>query len=351
MALLPLVGPSYNLDSRPASVQRTVNLMPVPIEPGNERISWALKDVPGLVEFEVCIVPSFSVAAEPEEGAPPLEVQFTLTELAGTGPFTFLWDFGDVETSTQQNPLHTYEEAGNYEVSVTITNACGVQTIEVEVLVEERETIAFTQGDDLAPLLPESAQTGDAALMYIAARSSATITLDNPTAWGFVAKAPVSAGGVQAVSLYTRLLDGTADDEDTGFTVSQPGSAWAMATIAAPNDAAFPDGLTEPVDYNRQTVFNVGGVNKAANTTHVALVAGMMTTLNAQDGQMTAPPSGYTSIGEPVIYTFSDVNDVFCTTIFAYRLFTAQTEDPGAFSQSGAYYAEGSFIVAVAYTP
>jgi hypothetical protein len=45
----PFVGPSYNLDSRPASVQRTVNLIPVPQEPGNERTSWVFKDAPGLV--------------------------------------------------------------------------------------------------------------------------------------------------------------------------------------------------------------------------------------------------------------------------------------------------------------
>jgi hypothetical protein len=45
----PFVGPSYQLDSRPASVQRTVNLVPVPQEPGNERTSWVFMDAPGLV--------------------------------------------------------------------------------------------------------------------------------------------------------------------------------------------------------------------------------------------------------------------------------------------------------------
>lgn len=48
--MLPFVGPSYNLN-RPASVQRTIGMMPVPVEPGNERSAWAFKDVPGLVEF------------------------------------------------------------------------------------------------------------------------------------------------------------------------------------------------------------------------------------------------------------------------------------------------------------
>lgn len=52
------VGPSYNLRRRPHSVQRTVNLVPVPLEPGNERSAWALKDVGGLISL--LIEPRFS---------------------------------------------------------------------------------------------------------------------------------------------------------------------------------------------------------------------------------------------------------------------------------------------------
>jgi hypothetical protein len=51
MPPLPIVGPSYNLNSRPASVQRTINMMPVPLEPGNERTAWVMKDTPGLASF------------------------------------------------------------------------------------------------------------------------------------------------------------------------------------------------------------------------------------------------------------------------------------------------------------
>lgn len=46
-----LIGPSYNLTNRNASVQRTVNLIPRMIEPGNEKSQWMLDDVPGLVEW------------------------------------------------------------------------------------------------------------------------------------------------------------------------------------------------------------------------------------------------------------------------------------------------------------
>lgn len=44
------IGPSYQLVSKPASVQRTIGMYPVPIEPGNERTKWVFKDFPGLVE-------------------------------------------------------------------------------------------------------------------------------------------------------------------------------------------------------------------------------------------------------------------------------------------------------------
>lgn len=52
----PFVGPSYDLESRPASVQRTINLVPVMLEPGNERAGWAFEDVPGFLVFGVAAV-------------------------------------------------------------------------------------------------------------------------------------------------------------------------------------------------------------------------------------------------------------------------------------------------------
>lgn len=48
---IPFVGPSYDLESRPSGVQRTVNLIPHPQEPGNERTAWVFKDVDGLEVF------------------------------------------------------------------------------------------------------------------------------------------------------------------------------------------------------------------------------------------------------------------------------------------------------------
>jgi len=42
-----------------------------------------------------------------------------------TGPTSWFWDFGDGNTSTTQNPMHTYAANGTYVVCLTATNACG----------------------------------------------------------------------------------------------------------------------------------------------------------------------------------------------------------------------------------
>lgn len=42
---------------------------------------------------------------------------------------SYLWDFGDATTSTQQNPTHTYASGGTYNVCLIATSSCGADTI------------------------------------------------------------------------------------------------------------------------------------------------------------------------------------------------------------------------------
>lgn len=58
-------------------------------------------------------------------GYSPLSVQFTdLSENAAER----CWDFGDNTYSTTRNPVHTYNEAGKYTVSLTVKNENGIDT-------------------------------------------------------------------------------------------------------------------------------------------------------------------------------------------------------------------------------
>lgn len=52
------------------------------------------------------------------------ELTVTCTSLA-IGAETWFWDFGDGSISTEENPWHTYPFAGDYTISLVVTNSCG----------------------------------------------------------------------------------------------------------------------------------------------------------------------------------------------------------------------------------
>lgn len=89
---IPFVGPSYNLDTFEASVQRTINLEPIPQEPGNERTTWVFKDVPGLV-----LIQDFAAAAE--EQVFSIQLSSYTTSATFNGGFNSTWENANVLTT------------------------------------------------------------------------------------------------------------------------------------------------------------------------------------------------------------------------------------------------------------
>jgi PKD repeat protein len=73
--------------------------------------------------------PQANFTAEPLTGYPPLEVQFT--DISTGEAQAWEWDFnGDgIIDSTEQNPQYTYNEPGNYTVSLTASNPNGNNTL------------------------------------------------------------------------------------------------------------------------------------------------------------------------------------------------------------------------------
>jgi PKD repeat protein len=79
--------------------------------------------------------------AEPDEGEPPLAVKFLgYVEEDEGGPWTFAWDFGDGQGSTEQNPAHVYTKTGDYTAVLSVTDARGnTGTDEIDVFVEDED--------------------------------------------------------------------------------------------------------------------------------------------------------------------------------------------------------------------
>jgi PKD repeat protein/Zn-dependent protease len=69
------------------------------------------------------IVPDAEFIVEPREGDPPLTVRFR--DFSSGSPLAWLWDFGDGSTSTEKDPVHTYQKAGSYTTTLHVANAFG----------------------------------------------------------------------------------------------------------------------------------------------------------------------------------------------------------------------------------
>ena len=67
--------------------------------------------------------PTASFTASPTNGIAPLAVVFS--DQSSNDPIDWQWDFGDGDTSTEQNPSHTYSDEGTYTVTLTASNVFG----------------------------------------------------------------------------------------------------------------------------------------------------------------------------------------------------------------------------------
>ena len=61
----------------------------------------------------------------PYTGVTNQQIQLTGTIFGGIPPYTCHWDFGDENTSEEQNPEHTYFHLGNYTATFTVTDSEG----------------------------------------------------------------------------------------------------------------------------------------------------------------------------------------------------------------------------------
>lgn len=78
------------------------------------------------------------------QGCGPLKVSFF--DQSTGDPTTWLWDFGNATTSTEQNPIITYPDPGQYTVKLTVSNGVGTSEISktTYITVKVTPTVDFT---------------------------------------------------------------------------------------------------------------------------------------------------------------------------------------------------------------
>src|SRR5690554_6395952 len=73
---------------------------------------------------------------------------FTNTSTGTYTGTTYNWDFGDANSSSAENPSHTYANAGNFNVTLTVTNAAGCEDVTTQTVNIEQSPIVSIDGAD-----------------------------------------------------------------------------------------------------------------------------------------------------------------------------------------------------------
>jgi PKD repeat protein len=115
----------------------------------NETITPAPGEEEELVEEETTEILTAGIISNGTEGIAPATFEFQANITGGTEPYTYLWDFGDdSEESDEQTILHTFEEAGTYEVTLVATDTDDQDaSASIEISIEERPAEVVEEGE------------------------------------------------------------------------------------------------------------------------------------------------------------------------------------------------------------
>ena len=80
-------------------------------------------------------IPVSAFIASPPSGSAPIAINFG--DQSTCKPTSWNWEFGDGNSSTEQAPSHTYENAGTYNVSLLVSNIKGSDSITTIINVTE----------------------------------------------------------------------------------------------------------------------------------------------------------------------------------------------------------------------
>lgn len=103
----------------------------------------------GIVNTAAAIDWGAGISADVTQGNAPMNVQFTGT--SPLSPSSWLWDFGDGQTATVQNPSHIYALPGVYNVSLTVQTAYGpIDIAKSSYIVAFGDTLRFASDSSFA---------------------------------------------------------------------------------------------------------------------------------------------------------------------------------------------------------
>lgn len=191
---------------------------------------------------EVTVAPATTVVAPVASfswspGSPTVGEPVSFTDTSSGSPTAWSWSFGDGATSQEQDPTHTFASAATFDVSLTVTNDAGSDTVTKPFTVAAGSTCSLA----CSASVPQTADVG--VPVSFAATATATgctsaVTYD----WSFGDGAD-GAGqnpehGYTATGTYRWTLTTSVDDVSCvaagDITVSGAGPSECTSTLWVP---------------------------------------------------------------------------------------------------------------------
>ena len=187
---------------------------------------------------------------------------------------TYLWDFGDGNTSTAPNPTHTYAQDGTYTVTLTASNSCGSSTFTQTITIVTPPTAGFAASPTTgcAPLTVQFTNTSSANATEFfwefpggnpasSTEQNPVVTYDSPGTYSVTLTASNSAGS------------STVTQTDLIVVVGQPTAAFSTSVLGA--TVSFTNQSYGATSY--QWDFGDGNSSTTPDPTHTYAASGTYT--------------------------------------------------------------------------
>jgi PKD repeat protein len=194
------------------------------------------------------------------------EVTFTDASIIAD---SWAWDFGDGNTSTEQNPIHNYSVSGTYTVALTVTNAYGSDT--------DTQTDLITIDIPVAPTTTGASACGPASLTLNAAGSGTLAWYDAAT----------NGNQIATGTSYTNTFNNTT----TVYVQSQ--IATPLTANVGPVDYSFGAGANLNSNTDHGMIFDV--------TQPVRIVSVVVWSSNTGNKTITLKNSGGTTLASQTV--------------------------------------------------
>jgi PKD repeat protein len=201
---------------------------------------------------------------------------FTFTNTSTSG-ISYLWAFGDGNTSAATNPTHTYSASGTYIVKLVVTsgNGCKDSTTQT-VTVHPQPIAAFT----VAP--PATCLTGNSFAFTNTSNGATSFSWtfgDGNTSTSINPTHSYITAGTYTIKLIVESGNGCKDSTTQSITVHpQPVAAFTVAPPAScltGNSFAFTNTSTGATSYS--WTFGDGNTSSLTSPTHTYTTAGTYT--------------------------------------------------------------------------